>query len=449
MASIGFYDLINQRLKPGGLNRYQMEVLNDPHRFKTLIWHRRAGKTTVSMVQLLKQTQMRVGVYWHIFPTYAEAKDAIWRDPNMLFKIIPEELIAPHGKNENDLVVKFRNGSVLRLKGADQPDTFRGSGPVGMVFDEFQKQKIESWHIISKALARNGGWAMFVGTPAGRNHLYDFYQRGQGNNPKFKQWKSWYLKASESGLIAPEELEREWDERLSDEFYNQEWEVAWLEGVGQVFKGVKAITNAIPQEPLINHLYIIGCDIAKHEDYTVITVFDRSNNMQVFQERFNKIDWPLQRERIAEVSRHYNLAIVNLDATGIGDPVADELSRMGIPVNPIKISEPLKREMIQKLSMWIQQKRFTILPIEETIDELENFAYKRGATGKYRYEAPSGKHDDIVMSLALAVLELNPVIASIVAAQERNPLQVFKESLLSDMKGENEYFENLQEWERL
>ena len=442
---INFYDLISKRLKPSGLNRYQLDVLHDPHRFKTLVWHRRAGKTTASMVYLLQQSQLRIGVYWHIFPTYAEAKDAIWRDPNMLFKIIPEELILK--KNENELTVTFRNKSILRLKGADQPDTLRGSGPVGIVFDEFQKQKIEAWHVISKVLARNQGWAMFVGTPAGRNHLFDFYERGL-DNPRFPQWKSWYLKASESGLIATEELEREWEERLSDEFYNQEWEVAWLEGVGQVFKGVKAIAEAIPQIPLKEHLYVMGVDIAKHEDYTVITVFDRSNNMQVYQERFNKIDWPLQRERVAEISKHYNGAICALDATGVGDVFADELARGGTPVTPIKITEPLKREMIQKLSMWIQQKRFLILNNEDTIVELENFAYKKGPTGKYRYEAPSGKHDDIVMSLALAVLELNPVITPEMRKQV-SPLQAYKESLISDMHGDDEYFENLQEWERL
>lgn len=446
MAKINFYDLINQRLKPGVLNKFQMEVLQSPSRFKVLVWHRRAGKTTVSMVELIKQAQLKVGVYWHVFPTYSEAKDAIWRDPNMLFKLIPEELIAPHGKNENDLVVKFRNGSVLRLKGADQPDTFRGSGPLGVVWDEFQKQKVEGWHVVSKALARNGGWSLFVGTPAGRNHLFDFYMRGQ--NPKYKQWKSWLLKASTSGLIASDELEREWEERLSDEFYNQEWEVAWLEGVGQVFKGVKAVCIAKVQPPLPDHFYVCGVDIAKHEDFTVITVFDRSNNTQVFQERFNKIDWPLQRERVAEISKHYNGAICALDATGVGDVFADELGRGGTPVTPIKITETLKREMIQKLSMWIQQKRFSILPLEETIFEFENFAYKKGMTGKYRYEAPSGQHDDIVMSMALAVLELNPVVHPEIK-EELNTLQTFKQGLLSDYREQEEYDTNFNEWEGL
>src|SRR3990167_3245619 len=82
---------------------HQVEVLRDPHRFKVLVWHRRARKTTTAITELLKQALFRVGVYWHIFPTYSEAKDAVWRDPQMLFRIMPEQVISK--VNETELVV--------------------------------------------------------------------------------------------------------------------------------------------------------------------------------------------------------------------------------------------------------------------------------------------------------------------------------------------------------
>ena len=118
---------------------HQREALQAPQRFKVLVWHRRARKTTTAIIELVKQSQYRVGAYWHIFPTYSEAKDAVLRDPSMLFRIIPPQLIKK--KNEQELVVYFHNGSYLQLKGADEPDTLRGAGPVGIVFDEFAKVK--------------------------------------------------------------------------------------------------------------------------------------------------------------------------------------------------------------------------------------------------------------------------------------------------------------------
>ena len=442
--SVNFYDFMGERLKAQGLkpiNRFQLDVLRSPARFKTIVWHRRAGKTVMSVLEMLKQSQIRVGVYWHIFPYLDEARDAVWN--NMLFKIIPEEMIEK--KNENYMSVKFTNGSYFRIKGADNPDTLRGPNVVGAIFDEFAKQKIEAWKTVSPIIADNHGWVWFVGTPIGKNHLYDYFNRGKSSqNP---QWKSWYLRASESNLIERTELERELLD-LGPEFYSQEYECAWLEGAGQVFKGVAAVLTAYEQPPLKDHLYVCGVDIAKHTDWTVITVFDRSTNMQVYQERFQQIDWPLQRERVAEVSKLYNGAVCALDATGIGDVFADELGRGGTPINPIKITETLKREMVQKLGMWIQQKRISILPLTDTVEELGDYSYKKGPTGKYVYSAPSGRHDDIVMSIALAVLELNPIIISEVQ-KELNPLQSYKQRLLLDMQGDNEYDQQFQQWEHL
>src|SRR3989304_1603471 len=104
---------------------HQREALQAPQRFKVLVWHRRARKTTTAIIELVKQSQIRVGVYWHIFPTYSEAKDAVWRDPKMLFRIMPERIVSK--TNESELVVYFKNGSILQLKGADDPDALRGS----------------------------------------------------------------------------------------------------------------------------------------------------------------------------------------------------------------------------------------------------------------------------------------------------------------------------------
>jgi hypothetical protein len=122
---------------------------------------------------------------------------------------------------------------------------------------------------------------------------------------------------------------------------------------------------------------------------------------------------------------------------------------MGVPVNGIKITEPIKRGMIQKMNMWIQNRFFSILPIKETIDELGDYAYKKGPTGKYTYMAPSGRHDDIVMSLALAVMELTPVMAKDKQPDEPTPLQNYKQGLLSRLGGDDEYWENLREWQDL
>jgi phage FluMu gp28-like protein len=376
----------------------------NPERFKTIVWHRRARKTTTAIYELVKQAFMRVGVYWHIFPTYSEAKDAVWRDPHMMFSFIPKEMIQK--RNDSELVLTFVNGSVLQLMGADNPDTLRGSGPVGVVLDEFATMKFEAWQVIEPILRANGGWAWFIGTPKGKNHLWEFYQRGlQGH----AEWKSFFMTADKSGLFLPDQL-AETKKSMTQKMYAQEMMCDWLENEGTVFRSVREAMKSTVESPKDTHLYVIGCDLAKVTDFTVLTVYDRIHNNQVYQERFQTIEWPFQKQKIAALSRHYNNALVMLDATGLGDPIADDLIRIGVPVTPFKITEQTKKDLIEKLSIWIEQKKCLLLPLNETLDEFDNFSYEIGPTGKIRYQAREGYHDDIVLSHALAINGLNEVI---------------------------------------
>lgn len=383
-------------------------LLESSKRFKVLVWHRRARKTTTALMELTKQAQLRVGPYWHVFPTYTEAKDAVWRDPNMLFNIIPPELIEK--RNEQDLVVYFKNGSFLQLKGADKPERLRGAGPLGVVLDEFATMKYETWEEIVQPIVRaNDGWCWFVGTPKGKNHFYTIYQKSISGDD---EWEGWRLKASKSGIIPPEQLERARNSMLPDT-YNQEMETEWLEGEGSVFKGVKEIMVASPQQPYVGRFYIMGVDLAKVKDYTVITVYDSETNCQVYQERFQSLEWPFQKAKIKEIARHYNNALVVLDATGLGNPIADDLLRDGVSVEPFKITETSKKDLIEKLSIWIQQKKIRMLNLPETAFEFDNFSYEILPLGGVRYGAPSGFHDDIVLSHALTVSKLQPIYKKI------------------------------------
>ena len=343
-------------------------------------------------------------MYWHIFPTASEAKDAVWRDPNMLFNILPMGLVEK--VNQVEMVIYFKNGSVYQLKGADDPDYLRGAGPVGIVLDEFAKMKYAAWEVLEPIMRANGGWVWFIGTPKGKNHLHRMYIKGQTEH---HEWKSWIMKASTSGIISQDQLKEAYESAHDKGFYNQEYECEFLEGEGSVFRNVKDVMTATPQAPIKDHLYVIGCDLAKVTDYTVLTVYDRTTNAQVFQDRFKTLEWPFQKKRIKAVSTHYNKALIVLDSTGIGDPIGDDLMRDGVPVLPYKISQPSKKDLIEKLSIWIDQKRFSMIFNNDTLLEFENFGYEMSATGSIRYGAPEGFHDDIVIAHALAVFSLQPL----------------------------------------
>lgn len=420
---------------------HQQQVLLQSHqRYKVLVWHRRARKTTTAVTELVKQAHLRVGVYWHVFPTYGEAKNAVWRDPQMLFNIIPEQLILK--KNEQELVVYFKNGSILQLIGADKPQRLLGAGPVGVVLDEFAEMKYEMWdRIISPILTANGGWCWFIGTPRGKNHLYTLYTLGQQNNP---EWKSWLLKASQSGIIPAEALENA-RETMTQAHWNQEWECEFLEGEGSVFRGVKDVMTAVPHGPLSGHIYVMGVDLAKVKDWTTIRVYDRATNAQVYTDRFQTLEWPFQKKKIKSVSDHYNNALTIIDATGLGDPIADDLIRAGVPVEPIKITEQIKKELIEKLSIYIEQKKIRLLPSDDALLEYDNFSYEIGPTGKIRYGGRQGFNDDIVLGDALAVWSLPPLYIE-KRDKELTPLQAEYQAALRQSEEGDDDEREWQQW---
>lgn len=248
------------------------------------------------------------------------------------------------------------------------------------------------------------------GTPKGRGKFFELYQRGLDVNQK--NYKSFHYTSFDSPFKHIHNAIQEDMNSMPDLVIKQEIYAEFLEDVGVVFRNFMDVMDAVPNKPIRDHRYVMGVDLAKVEDFTVIAVYDAFNNRQVYQARFNKIDWGLQKARIAETARHYSdgtsPASVVIDATGLGDPIVDDLARMGIPVDPIKFTSDQKRQMIEKFVNWIELKRVHLLPIHETKIELTNFTYDISeATDRVRYEAPVGFHDDIVIAHALAVWRLN------------------------------------------
>ena len=86
---------------------------------------------------------------------------------------------------------------------------------------------------------------------------------------------------------------------MSQALYNQEWECDFIESEGSVFRNVRAAATAIPQPPKMNHLYVMGVDLAKVQDFTVLAVYDRSSNQQVYQDRFQTIEWPFKQAAVS------------------------------------------------------------------------------------------------------------------------------------------------------
>jgi phage terminase large subunit len=158
--------------------------------------------------------------YAYIAPFYAQAKNIAWE---YLKEAARPFIASVKDIRESDLSVKLVNGSTIRLYGADNIDALRGIYLDGVVIDEFGDCRPGLWaEVILPTLSDRKGWAAIIGTPKGKNTFYDMTENAKTDD-------AWYfaeLKASETGIVDPEEL-ASMKLQMTDAQYDQEMECSF------------------------------------------------------------------------------------------------------------------------------------------------------------------------------------------------------------------------------
>jgi len=211
------------------LSQPQAEVFQDTTRFRVVCAGRRFGKSFLSGAELInasigvdKKTgeskQKQTVVY--VAPTFAMAKQIMW---NWLKEYAPKGYIVK--ANESDLVMEFKNGSVIYMKSAENYDSLRGLSLSFVVLDEVADINPEAWNLVLRpALSDQEGDALFIGTPKGTNHFYDWYI--QGKDPKRTSWTSYSFTTIQGGNVSQSEIE-EAKLDLSPRDFKQEYEASF------------------------------------------------------------------------------------------------------------------------------------------------------------------------------------------------------------------------------
>jgi phage terminase large subunit len=195
-------------------------------RFGCIVTHRRAGKTLACIHDLHRgatRSQKLRPRYAYLSPFLRQSKAVAW--DYLRAAIEPGRMAgADASAHESELRIDYAdNGGQVRLYGADNPDAMRGIYLDGVVLDEYADMDPRVWsEIIRPALADRQGWAVFIGTPKGRNAFFELWRRAQSE----PGWFSMMLKASETGLIPESELESARRD-LTEEQYAQEFECSF------------------------------------------------------------------------------------------------------------------------------------------------------------------------------------------------------------------------------
>ena len=396
-------------------HRGQQDVLKCKARIICICAGRRWGKSAVcgylivraflqGLIDIKNKKRESVKI-WIVAPTYDLSKKVF--DYVITFLLAYDKSFHKFVKDRPYPMVRMAHNIWIECRSADNPKGLLGEELDFLVIDEAANIVQSVWYdYLMPATAAKGRHCqtVFISTPRGKNWFYDLYL-------KAKDTKAAFHFTSKDGLSITETEWQRLKENSPKDYFSQNYEATFLENAVSVFRKIREIVGDTLKEPEPYHRYVVGVDLAQIEDFTVLTVIDKQTHNVVSIDRFQKIPYPLQIDRIEQLARRYNQAKVIVELNAIGIAVADELRAREVNVQDFRtvgtISEDIekrgsKEKMVNKLAVDIEQRNLTIPDDKNLIDELEAYAYEITPSGHYRYGAPEGYHDDAVISLALA-----------------------------------------------
>jgi len=356
----------------------QQKILDCTSRFIVLMCGRRFGKSELSQIKIIEEGIQGKRIAY-ITPTYLLAYEFFTRLLSVL----------PFPNNKSKLKIDLPNGGSVEFFTGERLDNLRGRKFHHIIMDEVElfKDFEQGWtNAVFPTLTDYQGSAWFLSTPRGKSFFYSLYLR-DGE----KDWTSFRFTTYDNPHINKEEID-EARRQIPEKVFEQEFLANPSDNVGNPF-GYESINACIkPISTLPVKCY--GIDVAKSYDWTVIIGLDANGDVAYF-DRFQK-DWHTTKQEIHKLPK----AKIIIDSTGVGDPIYEELKRDGLHIEGFKFTSQSKQQLMIGLQSAIHQKIIGY-PTGVIVDELKVFEFLITTTG-VKYTAPSGFHDDAVMSLALA-----------------------------------------------
>lgn len=441
------------------LHPAQQQIRDNKSRFKTVCCGRRFGKTFYVVDEIAgfifpeseeKEYKTRG---WVVAPTYKQTEEI-----EVYFRISFAELIAHHNRNER--IYTLTTGDVIEFKSADS--LLKGAGLDWIIIDEAAQVPDIVWYEhLRPTLIDRKGKAVFISTPKGRNWFYEVFVKGQ--DPTFTSYASFQFETQSNPHLDPEEFE-ELIRDMPQLTYDQEIRAKFLDDASAFFRNVDAcITDTADYNEALetrfdcqrcghtfrvreqdlwyydeegkhpvtsvrcnacrayndrnyrkdSPIYFKGVDTANSIDFNVISVVrwhPKAPRIRlVALDRFNQVSWNVKRERIKEAHQRFPGALY-LESNFDGGASAEALQYEGIPAVAVTMTNRTKAAILNRLAILIERGLIEFpagLPnLQALLHELKIFESKQTEGGTWKFSAPEGKHDDCVISLALAVSQV-------------------------------------------
>lgn len=373
----------------------QAAILSNPAKRKVICTGRRSGKTTlgaiVASVAYLQHKRILIA------STSQDQSDIFWRYLRTWLAPLFDAKLAY--KNETRRIMEFGTG-LLRVKTGSDADVLRGFDADILILDECAYLEPTAWYEVgAPMMADRDGTAMFFSTPVRKNWFWVLYQRAISDDTG--RWAAFHFTTHDNphlSKVAVDELGGD----MTQDAYRQEIMAEFLEGDGAVFRNVAECATAERREPYPGE-FVMGVDTAQQADFSVFVVIDRNTRRVVEMDRFNRVSWSVYRNRLKAMADRWKVGHIVFEINSVGSPNFEALQHDGLPVVAFETTATSKPPLIESLVLAFERREIGIINDPVLVGELGSYERQVSpTTGRSRYSAPEGLHDDCVMALALA-----------------------------------------------
>lgn len=372
------------------------------------------GKTLSATVAQINIAIQKPGTkHRWVAPIYSQT-----RQPLEYFKkILPPPPHSKHNRADNTIYLP-KIDTRFEFWHAQNPSSLEGDGIHSYVFDEAAKQPPEIRASARTTTTRTKGPMIFISYPFGKNWFYTGCMEAReemewafkNNKPIEKVFI--HARTQDNPTIDRQVIEnarRELSNNLFRQYYLAEFvdEFTVFGNIDSCIYGQRLdIFGDIQQWFDIGasecHV-VIGVDWAKSIDFTVFIAIDMATHKVVGFSRFQKRTYTEAVRLLAIFCRKFkSLEMIAHDKTGVGVAIDDQLAYINQPYTGITLNNSLKAELVLKLITSFEQHQIKIPDWSEMKNELKSYESQPTKIGTMSYNAPSGKHDDIVCALFLA-----------------------------------------------
>lgn len=379
-------------------------IHRDDIQYLVLRWSRQCGKTILCEVLLMEYLFKKNTFNVYISPTFQLGRKVYAEITKML-----ESTGIIKKANSSTLTIETIYNSTLQFFSIDGYVGIRGTTCDGIcILDEcayypdILPNGEEPWgNVIMPIVKARKPKVVLVSTPrAKRGILWDAYL-------KAKEGVKGYAELSrtiyEDSLVTEEEIE-DIKKNVSDIAFRQEFMVEFLDSALTFFTGYENCFSDFT----FNDKQKIWCGVdlsSTNGDNTIVTFINESMQIKQYVVEGN-LD--IKYNKIANIINSApTLVAAYLESNGVGLPMINEIKKLVSKKSRLHewtTTNSSKEEIVSDLAVKIANKEIHFNEKDGGLfSELGSFVVKYTKTGKMQFEAQSGKHDDRILSLAMAL----------------------------------------------